>query len=62
MTPVPPSVPALTFTLLVPVPELGFVVTKSVPAVTVVIPAYVFAPESVSVPVPIFVNDPAGKP
>ena len=35
---VPPSVPALTFTAPVPVPELYLLLTNSVPAVTVVVP------------------------
>src|SRR5437868_15251699 len=62
IVPVEPSVPALTFTAPVPVPELRLLLTNSVPAVTVVDPVYVFDPLSVKVPVPIFVREPPVPP
>ena len=43
----------------VPAPSAdALVVARSVPALTVVVPLYVFTPERVSVPAPLFVNPP----
>jgi hypothetical protein len=48
--------------VIVPVPKAAAVVPRSVPALTVTPPEKVFAPESVSVPVPSFVMAPVVVP
>jgi hypothetical protein len=58
IVPVPPRVVPLLFTVTgpVPVPEPVALFTSRVPPLTVVPPLYVFAPESLQIPVPLFIN------
>ena len=55
MVPVPSKVLPLLFTVTA-LPEASEPLTFNVPALMVVAPVYVLTPESVSVPLPVFVN------
>ena len=51
IVPVPPNVPLLTSTI----PEPAVPLMIKAPPLTTVLPEYVFAPEKISVPLPVFI-------